>query len=425
MGITGMMYTGLSGLTSTGRSIAVTGDNIANLNTIGFRGSRAVFEEVLNQSVLGVGELGGGTRVAQIEKLFHQGPIVQSAKPEDIAIQGRGFFVLDGEHNGVDGTYFSRAGSFGLDNQGFLSTAGGSLRVQGYSARNGVVSSQIGDLRLDRSIEPAITTTVRMEVNFDGYPIGTATPPPFDIADPATTSVFAQDTVIYDSQGTPRQVTMYFSRVDQDTWSWNMTAPSDEVVGGGPNPSVVVASGSLDFDTQGQLVNQTVTLDTIDFDSAAPGQQIIFSFDGSTNTTLSREPDQDKSTINVLAQDGYQAGNYIGMQVTDDGRVIGKYDNGQQITVGRIAMADFANQTALSRVGGSFFTPTPDSGEAVVGFAGAGGRGTLQGNALEQSNVDLSEEFVKLITDQRGYQAQSRTITTADELLSETVNLKR
>ena len=424
MGITGMMYVGLSGLTSTSRSISVTSDNIANLNTVGFRGSRAIFSDILNRSVLGVGELGGGARISQIEKLFHQGPIVQSNKPEDIAISGRGFFVVDGDFNGVDGTYFTRAGRFELDKQGFLSTSSG-LRVQGYAALNGTIGSVLSDLRLDRSIEPRTTQTMNLEVNFDGFPLGAATPAPFDPANPGDSSEFSQDTVIYDSLGTPRQVTMYFNRVDQDTWQWNMMSPSSDIVGGGADPLTVISSGSLDFDTQGQLVNETVNLDTIDFADAAPGQQIAFSFAGSTNTALSREPGSDNSVINIMSQDGYQAGNYIGMQVLEDGTLVGKYDNGQQIRVGRLALADFANQSGLSRVGGSFFLPSPESGEAVVGFAGAGGRGILQGNALEQSNVDLSEEFVRLITDQRGYQAQSRTITTADQLLAETVNLKQ
>ncbi len=424
MGITGMMYTGLSGLTSTGTSISVTGDNIANLNTIGYRGSRAVFEDVLTRSILGVGELGGGSRVSQIEKLFHQGPIVPSPKPEDIAISGRGFFVVNGNHNGVDGTYYTRAGRFNLDRHGYLSTANG-LRLQGYPIVGGSSSSNLADLRLDRSIEPSVTTDFAMEINFDGYPLGTGTPTPFDPADPSNTATLAQGAVIYDSLGTPRQVTMYFNRTAQDQWSWNMMASSSEVVGGTANPETVIASGALSFDSGGNLVTETVTLDTMSFVDAAPNQQVTFSFAESTNYTLSREPTKDNSVVNSMAQNGYQAGNYIGMQVTEDGTIIGKYDNGQQISVGRLALADFANESGLARAGGTMFEPTPESGEAVVGFAGAGGRGTLQGNALEQSNVDLSEEFVKLITDQRGYQAQSRTITTADELLAETVNLKR
>ena len=424
MGITGMMYTGLSGLTSTGRSISVTGDNIANLNTVGYRGSRAIFEDVLTRSILGVGELGGGSRVSTIEKLFHQGPIVPSPKPEDIAISGRGFFVVDGVHNGVDGTYYTRSGRFNLDEQGFLS-AGPGLRVQGYPVVGGVSSSNLADLRLDRSIEPAVTRNFSMEINFDGYPISVPPPPAFDAADPSGTSEFSQGAIIYDSLGTPRRVTMYLNRTAQDQWEWHMMAPSDEVVGGTTNDFTEVASGSLTFDTSGNLITETVTLDTMSFQHAEPNQQIVFSFAGSTNTALSRDPGVDNSSVNALSQDGYQAGNYIGMQVEEDGSMIGKYDNGQQITVGRLALADFANQTALNRVGGTFFQPSPDSGDAVVGFAGAGGRGVLQGNALEQSNVDLSEEFVKLITDQRGYQAQSRTITTADELLAETVNIKR
>ncbi len=425
MGISGMMYTGLSGLTSTARSINVTGDNIANLNTVGYRGSRAIFEDVLNQSILGVGDLGGGTRIAQIEKLFHQGPIVDSPKAEDIAISGRGFFVVNGAHSGVEGTYYTRAGRFQLDSQGYLSTGTG-LRVQGYPANGGTISSRLGDLRIDRSIEPRITSSIDLEINFDGYPLEGATPAAFDVANPGDTSALSQDIVIYDSKGTPRQVTIYFSRSTDDEWTWNMTAPSSEITGAtSPPERTVIANGSLTFDSAGVLVTETGSSHTVDFDGAAAGQALDIRFGASTNTSLSLDGSADNSTVKRISQDGYQAGNYVGMQVNEDGTIIGTYYNGQEVTVGRLALADFGNQNALRRVGGAFFTPSPDSGDPVVGFPRSGRRGTLRGNALEQSNVDLSEEFVKLITDQRGYQAQSRTITTADELLSETVNLKR
>ena len=266
-----------------------------------------------------------------------------------------------------------------------------------------------------------------MEVNFDGFPLGGVNPPAFDPADPAGSATFTQDITVFDSLGTPRQVTMYFNRVSDIEWGWNLMADSDEVVSGDTNPETVIASGLLTFDTSGDLVTEARNdpPGPINFVGAAPDQVINLSFTGSSNRSLSRAPNQDNSSVNSLSQDGFPSGNYVGMQVQDNGTIVGEYDNGQQVTVGRLALADFANQTGLSRVGASIFLATPDSGEAVVGFAGAGGRGTLQGNQLEQSNVDLSEEFVKLITDQRGYQAQSRTITTADELLSETVNLKR
>ena len=426
MGITGMMYTGLSGLTATGRSIGVTGDNIANLNTIGYRGSRAIFEEVLNRAILGVGEVGGGSRIAQIEKLFHQGPIVSSPKGEDMAISGRGFFAVKGVHNGVQGTYYTRAGRFNLDNQGFLATFDG-LRLQGYPIVDGETSSRLGELQLLRSIPPRATSSANMEINFDGYPLDPAapTPVPFDPANPEDTSDFTQGTVLYDSRGTPREVTVYFTRTAQDTWEWNMAASSSDVATPGPNPITIIASGSLNFDTNGVLQAPSTATATVDFTNATPGQVIDFDFANSTNTALSSSPDVSNSTVRNLSQDGFQSGSYVGLEVREDGSLVGKYDNDQQVTVGRLALADFSNQTGLNRVGGTYFTPSETSGEAVIGFAGSGGRGTLRGNALEQSNVELSEEFVKLITDQRGYQAQSRTITTADELLSETVNLKR
>lgn len=422
MGITGLMYSGLTGLTATGRSIAVTGDNIANLNTIGYRGSRAIFEDVLNRSIVGVGELGGGSRVAQIEKLFHQGAIVPSPRPEDMAIDGRGFFAVRGVHNGVMDTYFTRAGRFDVDLDGYL--AAGNLRVQGYPANGSGIGTQLGDLRIERAVSPRATQQITMEVTFDGSQLqGPAVP--FDVNNPEETSVRSQEVTLYDSRGTPISGTVYFTRTNQDTWEWNMLADGGEVVGGTAGTPTIIASGGIEFDTDGNFVQQTGPANTVDFVGATAGQTIALDFSRSSNAALSGANDPDATNVVAFDQDGYGPGDYLNLSVQEDGTLIGYYDNGQEVTVGRIALANFANQAGLARQGGSLFTATAASGEPAIGFAGTGGRGGLRDSSLEQSNVDLSEEFVRLITDQRGYQAQSRTITTADELLSETVNLKR
>lgn len=426
MGISGLMWTGLAGLNSSSLSISTTGDNISNMNTIGFRGSRAEFTDVLNRTIMGVGELGGGSRASTIETLFHQGPIVASSRSSDMAINGNGFFVLKGNLNGMDGSYYTRAGSFKLDEGGYLSNSDG-LRVQGYMASaTGIPSTTLGDMRMNKVIPPNPTHDVSMEVNFDGNPNGTIIAAGFDVANAETSSSFSQSMEIFDSTGAKRQATMYFTRTANDTWSYNLVADGGDLDGGTAGTPTIITNGTLAFNTDGELQTHTVATNTVDFENTTPGQELVFNFEGSTNHALtSTADDSDESNINVLNQDGYSAGNYVDMEVEPDGTVNGRYDNGEELVIGRVALADFVAQTGLERVGSTMFKSTQDSGDALIGFAGSGGRGAIRGSSLEQSNVDLSEEFVKLITDQRAYQATSRTITTADELLTETVNLKR
>jgi flagellar hook protein FlgE len=425
MSITGTMYRGLSGLNASSSSIEVTGDNIANVNTIGHRASRAQFEDVLNRSIMGVGELGGGVRMAKIEKLFNQGSIVDSPRSTDMAINGRGFFVVRGNNNGVDGTYYTRAGQFNINEDGYLANQQ-NLRVQGYMADpNGVISTQLTDMQLDQSIPPNMTTDIGMTISFDG---NTSVPAslPFDINDMADTTTFEQSTTIYDSAGAGHQVSIHFTRTADDTWTWNAVANGAEL-----NPPVagpvVIDSGGITFDPATNNIATTTGGSTpINFLGATAGQVVAFDFTGSTETTRSRiGSTTNESDVIGVSNNGYAGGSFIDVGLEPDGTIIGRYDNGRSLTIGRMALADFRNQNGLESVGGTMFGTTAQSGDALIGNAGSGGRGMISGNALEQSNVDLSNEFVRLITDQRAYQATSKIVTTADELLVETVNLKR
>lgn len=430
MSITGTMYRGLSGLNASGASIQVTGDNIANVNTVGHRASRAQFEDVLNRSIMGVGQLGGGVRMAKIEKMFHQGAIVDSPRSSDMAINGRGFFVLRGNHNGVEGSYYSRAGQFKLDDNGLLSNMQG-LRVQGYSAdANGVISTQLGDLQLDQNIPPNPTSEISMEIAFDGNPQGALVPGGFVLGTPASTT-FQQELTVYDSMGTAHQVQMHFTRIDQTNWEWNMVgngAEMDPQVAG----QVVLDSGTVVFNTDGTLNTSTQTGSAMDFLGATANQTVAFDFTGSGQssrstgpTVVGAVPPPNQTDVIGITNNGYSSGSFVDIGLEADGTIVGRYDNGRSLTIGRMALADFRSEDGLESVGGTMFTANFKSGDALIGFAGTGGRGMIRGNALEQSNVDLSNEFVRMITDQRAYQATAKTITTADELLVETVNLKR
>lgn len=424
MGLTGTMYTGLSGLFATGDSIGVTSDNIANINTIGFRGSRAQFEDVLSRSIVGVGELGGGVRISKIEKLFSQGAIVGSSRNTDMAINGGGFFMVRGQVGELEGSFYTRAGQFATDAGGFLVNSDG-LRVQGYPANGtGRIDAVVSDLRIPTdSISPTPTTELIINANLNNDPsIAVGAPNPADLPG---TSDFSTPIQVYDSVGQAHDAVVFFTKTGTNSWQWTARVDPSEVT----NPDGIIASGAITFDSSGNLDTETTLTNSADFIGAQPGQVLSFDFGDSITTdggtgggTTHFASDH---SVSSQTQNGYSAGEFVDTSVAPDGTITSRYDNGQQRVVGRVALADFKSPSGLERVGGTLFAATQESGDASVGYAGAGGRGEIVGSALEQSNVDLSEEFVKLITDQRAYQATSRTITTADELLAETVNLKR
>lgn len=428
MGLSNALYAGLSGLSANSQSIAVTSDNISNSNTVGYRASRSSFEDLLTQSVIGVGELGSGVRLAKIEKLFTQGAIIGSARATDMAINGRGFFVVKGQFDGVDGEFYTRAGNFSTDNEGFLVNNDG-LRVQGYSASDdGSLTSVLGDIQVaDPQIAPSATEDITINLNLDSRdenaPIQT-----FDINDAANTSSFSNSVTVYDSLGEAHVVTIYYSRTGPGQWDWNAVTEGENVAGGAAGTPSLVANGSLSFDTEGRLQSETIANNTVDFVDATPGQVLNFDFgealadggDGSGSSAF-----KESFSINFLDQDGYGTGEFVDLQVDTDGTVQASYSNGEIRTVARVALADFRAPEGLRRAGGTLFQQTTESGDAFVGYANTGGRGQIFGGALEQSNVDISTEFVRLINDQRAFQAATRTITTADELMAETINLKR
>lgn len=428
MTISRMMNAGLSGIQSTGRSLAVTSDNIANINTVGHRSSRAIFQDVLTQNIVGVGDLGAGSRVSTIDSLFHQGTILGSARATDMAISGKGFFTLRGRVGGVDGQFFSRAGQFTTDNSGFLVNSDG-LRLQGYPAdARGNILPTLGDLQLNTGLLPPVaTTTANLEIQFNGNPQDPIIPTPvapapaFDPTDPATYSDQTTMTV-YDSIGNAHRVDVYFVKRSLTSWEYHAQVDGGETVGGTAGTPVEIETGTVNM-VSGAFGNQTaVTTTPVNFLGATAAQSVNFDFTGSTG--VSHDPAAGYA-VRAAGQDGSAAAEFLEVAVNTDGSIDARYNDGRIRTVGRVALASFTSEVNLTRLGGTLFQQTPSSGEPAIGFAGAGGRGSLQGSALESSNVDLSTEFVKLITDQRAYQATSRTITTADELLVETVNLKR
>lgn len=428
MSVFSSLWIGTSGLSAHGDALSVVGDNIANASTVGFRGSRASFAEVLGGSAPNGQRMGAGVRMGGTQTLFGQGALETTGVDLDLAIRGDGFFVVNGRHDGVDGSYYTRDGRFRLDEDGYVVNPGG-LRLQGYVIDpTGQVASAPSDLQLAGQSAPVATQNVQLAVNLDAA----ATPPaaPWDPLDPGATSNHSTSMTVYDSLGTAHRVDVYFRNTGPGQWEWHAMVDGGELTGGTPGVPTEIATGALGFTTDGYLDTETTAASSADFLGATPGQAITFDFgdaittDGGTGTTGTT---QYASAFNVtaLAQDGYGAGALVDLQITEDGTITGLFSNGQARPMAQVALAMFASQEGLSRAGSQLFAESSTSGAALVGAAASGGRGALSSGALERSNVDLGTELVTMIAYQRAFSANARTVTTADEMLAEINNLKR
>jgi flagellar hook protein FlgE len=409
------MSSALSGLRNHQVMLDVVGNDIANVSTVGFKSSSVVFQDVLTQTLNGASAPGattGGTNPAQIGlgsrlsatvQSFTQGAIQRTGRTTDIAIQGDGFFVVN---NGNENLY-TRAGSFMLDANGNLTTPDGSM-VQGWQADGaGVINTNAGvtpiEIRVGELLPPTQTSNVDLGGNLSAEAaIGTAT----------TLTVSA-----YDDQGVAIPLNLTFTKSAANQWTVTGTA-------GTPAAAIALTDNVLTFDGTGELTvpadrniniaggvipNMPAAL-TLDLGGATqPGR--ITQYAGGT-------------TASITNQNGSPAGTLQSFNVGQDGTIVGAYSNGKTRSIGQVALAVFTNPGGLERVAG-VWRETPNSGLAQIGTPGGGGRGLMSSGTLEMSNVDLAEEFTRLIIAQRGFQGNARVVTTADEILQEVVNLRR
>lgn len=418
MSIFSSMYIGMSGMRANEGAIGTIGDNIANVNTVGFKGSRTVFADLLSQSVLGsagMSQQGQGVSVAAVQRLVTQGALLGTGVSTDLAISGQGYFIL---HDASGQQSYSRNGQFQVDNEGYLTTVD-NLRLQGYPAdENGVLAARLGGLQINKvTSPPQATTTVDFDLNLDA---GAAQPTNvFDPSDPAQadSSNYTSQMTVYDSLGNAHQVDLYFSSDGNGTWTWSAVVAAEELGGDPTDPPVEIGTGSLGFDTDGNLLDDTPQTISVTFPGAT-SQDIDFSF---TGTTQFGSP----SSLNAADQNGFGVGTLSFIDVDDVGQIHGTFTNGREILLGQLAIARFDAPELLNAIGDNRFTETLSSGQPAIGTPGTGARGTIFAGTLEQSNVDLTNEFVQLIVAQRGFQASSRTVTTADEMLMQVVNLKQ
>lgn len=415
---------GLSGLNGATTSLDVIGNNIANASTVGFKQSQAQFSDVYANALSGAhsNQIGIGTTVSDIAQQFTQGNISNSNNPLDIAINGGGFFRMSND----GAVTYSRNGQFHVDSEGFIVNAD-NLNLTGFrSDTNGnIVASAPGPLQLSRAdLTPKATTKFETGFNLDSRTTVPGTIPTFDANDPATYDSTTSAS-IFDSLGNQHVLTLYFQKNAANSWDTFATVDGEVDPAGVPIGVTLDggASAALTFDSNGVLTGPTVPiavsvdLATIDPSNGATSP-LDFELDLSSATQFGAN-----FGVNSLVQDGFTSGRLAGFNVSDTGVISGNYTNGETRTLGQIALANFSNPNGLIPLGGNQWAETADSGQPLVGGPGSGTLGVVQSSAVEDSNVDLTTELVNMITAQRVYQANAKTIETQDAVLQTLVNL--
>lgn len=419
-------YTGLSGLTTHSLAMNNIGNNIANINTIGFKSTVARFETLISQSAIGLSsggnllQIGLGTQIGQIQGNFSQGGLTPTGIQTNAAIQGSGFFVLQ-DPSGENRVY-TRAGDFGLNEEGFLVNPAGYF-VQGWlpGADGQIDTNQNVDaLQIPPGIQsaPNLTTQASLMMNLNAEaPVG---------------SEYTTTIIIYDSLGMEHAAVVTFEKIANNEWTyqWNMD-DAGAVAGGGDG----AGGGVIEFDGNGNIV-------TIDGNAIGAWDNPVINFEGLGNGADDIEmlwnvlSDVDNGISNITQyagpsatsstnQDGFGSGTLLDISIDPDGIVLGTFSNGRTLSLGQLALANFNNPDGLFRIQGNMFTATTVSGQQTIGVANTGGRGQVTGGNIELSNVDLAGEFTTMIINERGYQANSRVITTSDDMSREAINLKR
>lgn len=428
MGVLSSLYTGVSGLAAQGEALGVIGDNIANANTVGFKASRAEFQDIVAKSlkgILGGNQIGRGVKIGAVNPILIQGNVDATEKATDLAISGDGYFTL----RGSDGESFTRDGSFHFDKEGYLVT-NDNQRVQGFLAdEKGNIQNKTGDIKFPRALTPAkATQEVRMDLNLDSRIQNVKS---FDPKNPYDSSHYSTGIEIYDSQGNKHLMTTFFVKTADRTWNWHGMVDGKEVTGGKDGELAKVASGTVTFTVDGKLDTEVISETAFNFKGGAlQNQKIKIDFGDSITTDKGLGLDGTKqygkeSDLISWRQDGSAAGTINNLSFNDEGVLTALYSNGETADLAQIALAKFENSEALFKVGNNRFKEARDSGAPAVGAPGRAGRGKLFAKSLERSTVDLALEFVNLIQNQRGFQANAKTITTTDELLAEVINLKR
>ena len=459
------LYSGVSGMQNHQTRLDVIGNNVANVNTTGFKRGRVNFQDMISQQLSGAArpttevggvnpkEVGLGVMTASIDTIFTQGNLQSTGVSTDVAIQGNGFFILK---NGEE-SFYTRAGAFGLDSEGTLVNPANGMRVQGWMAEelNGEMVLNTAGSTEDIIIpvgtkDPAKAT---QNVNF-ACNLNKNTPEILEGASPADIAkgTWSTEQKIYDSFGNQHMLNVSFTRVVGNPNQWEVTVnvnpngetPTETRVGLGTTDgtentflvnfdnngtllSVMDSAGNM-TNPEGEVILQTSfnVPDANPDENGNPYRQTLninLGTIGSQKNTITQSASQ--SSTKAFYQDGYTMGYLDNFKIDSTGTITGVYSNGTNRIIGQLALASFTNQGGLEKAGENTYVESNNSGLANIGVSGIAGKGSLLAGSLEMSNVDLTEQFTDMIVTQRGFQASSKTITTADTLLETVMNLKR
>ena len=431
MSLYGALYTGVAGLAANSRAMATTSTNISNVNTVGFKSTKAEFSTLLS-STAGQGEFSsGGVKAVAVPEITQQGNLLQTSSATDLAISGQGFFVVTDtpvQNPGVSELLYTRAGAFQKDAQGYLRNSGG-YYLQGWALDvNGNVPTNANDMTLVNlgqvtgTALPTTTADLRANLQSSTTPVGTYTAG--DLNSGALAPHFETSIEIYDSQGAARPVRMAFVKTAANTWAYEVIYDGNAADIGGANP---IATGALTFNTDGTIATPapptTVTIPFVAASGLAPQPiDINFGTPGQANGFTQFDT---TSTLYGTNINGTLFGGLSGVRVDEQGFVIALFTNGIEKKMYKLPIATFQNADGVAPLNGNAYRASVESGGPSFKAADVGGAGSISNLALEQSTVDIAREFSNMIVIQRAYSAASKIITTADEMLDELTRLKR
>jgi flagellar hook protein FlgE len=407
----------LTGLNAATTALNVVGNNLANLNTVGFKDVSTNFADLVSQAIgAGTSQVGEGVSAPITQSQFLQGSIQLTSGAFDAAIEGNGFFVVQ---NSAGTTEYTRAGNFQLAADGTLQTATGE-DVQGWTATNGVLDTTgpVGNIVVPSNalVTPSASTQFTLTANLDSDGV---------VGDPSTGS-FSAPIQVVDSLGSTHTLTVDFTKTGPNAWSYNVTVPGEDLSSGTPGTPSSVATGNLTFNAQGQLTSPAagspVAIAITGLSDGAADLNLnwnLYGADGSSTLTQYSSA----SALSGSTQDGVASAQLTQVGLDNNGQVVAHYSNGSSTILAQVALAGITNPQTLVNVGNNNFEVGGQTATPVVGTPGTGSRGSIEAGALESSTVDIASEFTNLIVYQRAYQANSRVISTTDELVQDLISL--
>lgn len=425
MALFGALSTGRSGLTNSGAALSVIGNNIANVSTVGFKGSRTEFADLISAEAGGeIGKIGLGARIGAVRTLFTQGAIEATGRSLDLGIQGEGFFVVeDGQ-----GQAFTRAGNFQLRQDQTITNLIGNALLGFPVDATGSTTGNLQPVSLAGiASEAQPTTAVRLRGNLQSDaavdPVAFNTVAP-TFANAFDASNFPTSVRVFDSLGAEHDLSVFFKKTSANSWAVHMGVDAGET-GGTPGNLQLLngAGGTLTFNANGTIASTSGLSGNVTFAGAA-AQTVNLNL-GTVGQLDGMAQFASAFGINSVVQDGFGAGGLAAVNVDADGIVSATFDNGQSRVLYQVAVAKFSATEGLAPAGNQLYRATIESGDAAIGVPGSQGNGTIVSSALEQSNVSIAQEFIDLISHQRSFQASARVITASDTLLGDLINIIR